>query len=34
MFGRFVFDSKTVTVQFGGQVEAADVGTFTRALLD
>lgn len=34
MFGRFVLDSKTVTVKFGGQVEAVDVGTFTRVLLD
>nr|DAL22935.1 MAG TPA_asm: hypothetical protein [Caudoviricetes sp.] len=34
MFGRFVLDSKTVTVQFGGQAEAVDIGTFTRMLLD
>ncbi len=34
MFGRFVVEAKTVTVKFGGQVEAVDVGTFTRVLLD
>ncbi len=34
MFGRFVMEAKTVTVKFGGQVEAVDVGTFTRVLID
>lgn len=34
MLGRFVLDSKTVTVKFGGQVEAVDVGTFISVFLD
>ena len=34
MFGRFVMEARTVTVKFGGQVEAVDVGTFTRVLID
>ena len=34
MFGRFVMEARTVTVKFGGQVEAVDIGTFTRVLID
>lgn len=34
MLGRFVLDSKTVTVKFGGQVEAVDAGTSTGVFLD
>lgn len=31
---RRVMETKTVTVKFGGQVDAVDVNTFTRVLLD